>query len=274
MEVLSYHKNKIVGTGYKICCSIFLLTLFIFIAPASATKAPRLQANDCKKCHAFQWQIITKEGGEHATEIGCLDCHPQHPPKGKNTKEPCILCHEGQAHFQIGDCLHCHTNPHKPLVSLRDSLKPEKSACLSCHAAVGQQMAAAPSRHAKLFCNRCHSQHKEIPSCLDCHETHRPDQSMKDCKSCHSAHQPLQIVPSGYIPAAFCQSCHKKEANDLARTKTNHGGINCIYCHKGQHPSTPACQDCHGLPHAQLLHSQYRKCLDCHGDAHQLISNQ
>jgi len=274
MESLSYNNKNIVATCYKICCSIFLLTLFIFIAPVSATEVPKLQADDCKKCHAFQLRMIAQHGGKHATEIGCLDCHPQHPPNGKNTKTPCILCHEGQAHFQVGDCLHCHTNPHKPLMSLRDSPRPEKRACLSCHAAVGEQMAIAPSLHSKLFCTRCHSRHKEIPGCLDCHDPHLQNQTGADCLHCHPAHQPLKIVPAGYIPAASCRVCHEKAARDLAETKTNHVGVNCSYCHKGLHPSMPKCQDCHGLPHAQSIHSQFRDCLECHGDAHNLISNK
>ncbi|MDX2494764.1 MAG: hypothetical protein QNK27_07360 [Desulfuromusa sp.] len=274
MEVLIYNKKKIVATGYKICCSIFLLTLFIFIAPVSAAEEPRLQADDCEKCHAFQLRMITQDGGKHATEIGCLDCHPQHPPNGKINKNPCILCHEGQAHFQVGDCQHCHTNPHKPLVSLRDSLKPERSTCLSCHAAIGQQMAVAPSRHSKLFCNRCHSRHKEIPSCLDCHEPHRSGQIGEDCSKCHPAHQTLKVEPTGYLPTSLCQPCHKKQTNDLTGTKTNPGGINCVYFHKGTHQSIPRCQDCHGFLHNQSIHSQFRDYLECHGDPHRLISNQ
>jgi hypothetical protein len=76
------------------------------------------------------------------------------------------------------------------------------------------------------------------------------------------------------VPAAYCQVCHQEEGRDLAATTSLHGGVNCVYCHKGQHPSTPSCQECHGLPHGQILHSKFRRCLqDCHGDAHALLSD-
>ena len=273
MKILLYNKEKTFSSDYRICYSILLLTLFILISQVSAAEVTRLQIDDCAKCHAFRVKMVAAQGGKHASEISCLDCHPQHLPNGKNTKEPCIFCHEGQPHFQVRKCLRCHANPHKPIESLRDPLNPEKTACLSCHPEVGQQMTAAPSRHTKLFCNRCHSRHKEIPGCLECHEPHLQQQVVADCLRCHSAHQPMKITPTGYVPATFCRVCHKKQADDLAETKTNHVGINCVNCHKGLHPSVPRCQDCHGLPHARTLHSRYRNCLECHVDAHLLISN-
>ena len=258
----------------KGCCLILFLIVLRSGSFASDQPQPVLQQEDCVKCHWFKVKTVNEAGSKHATEIGCLDCHPQHPPKGENTIVPCVLCHTGQAHFEIGDCLHCHTDPHKPLASLRDTLKAARRECLSCHTEVGQQMSAAPSRHAELYCTSCHDRHGFIPGCLDCHEPHLTSQTVPDCLRCHPAHRPLQIVPAGYVPASFCQVCHKKEANDLAGTKTNHGAINCVYCHKGEHPSIPKCQDCHGLPHSTSVHSQYRDCLDCHGDAHDLISNR
>ncbi|WP_321366736.1 hypothetical protein [uncultured Desulfuromusa sp.] len=274
MKRLSCNMNNGINAGSQICYAISLLTLFILIAQTSVAKGTMLESADCGKCHAVQLKIITQDGGKHATEVGCLDCHPQHPPVGTETKTPCISCHDGEPHFEIGNCQHCHTNPHQPMSSLRDPLKPARKECLSCHFKVGQQMEAAPSRHAKIFCNRCHSQHKEIPSCLDCHEPHSSRQRTEDCSKCHPAHQPLKIEPTGYIPATLCRPCHGFESNALAESNTSHGGINCINCHKGRHPSVPTCQDCHGLPHTQSIHSQFRDCLECHGDAHQLISNQ
>lgn len=267
-----------VGKFARFCRKSFYLTIILvlvgLIASISAADMSQLQPDDCGKCHAFQLRMIAADGGKHATEIGCLDCHPQHPPKGENVISACVFCHEEKPHFQIGDCLHCHTNAHKPLASLRDTLKPAKKECLSCHPAVGQLMNSQPSRHAELFCNRCHSRHKEIPGCLDCHDPHLQNQSAADCTKCHPAHRPLFIQPVGYVPAAFCRVCHEKAARDLADTKTNHVAVRCVNCHKGLHPSVPKCQDCHGLPHPKSIHSQHRNCLDCHGDAHRLISNK
>ncbi|MEE4253838.1 MAG: hypothetical protein V2I50_07330 [Desulfuromusa sp.] len=274
MKSLSCKMKNGVHAGCKICCAISLLTLFIIIPQTAVATETRLETQDCGKCHPFQLKIVVQDGGKHATEVGCLDCHPQHPPMGTETKSPCTSCHDGKPHFEIGNCLHCHTDPHQPLASLRDPLKPARKECLSCHIEVGQQMDAAPSHHAKLFCNRCHSQHKEIPSCLDCHQPHSSEQRGEDCSKCHPAHQPQLIVPKGYVPDKECRVCHKPEAASIAATNTKHGGLNCFYCHNGRHPTIQTCQSCHGLPHNQSIHSQYRHCLECHGDAHRLISNK
>ena len=260
---------------YRLFClyplSLMLISLFSIISSAAALE---VQPFDCAKCHVAQINQIVADGSKHTTEISCLDCHPRHLPDSTDTITDCIVCHEGQQHFQIGDCLHCHMNPHMPMTHLRDPLKPARDECLSCHSDVGQGMAASPSRPSELFCNRCHNHHKEIPECLECHGAHLEEQTATDCFRCHQVHQPLQIVPSGYLPTSFCRVCHQEAARNLAETNTNHVGINCVSCHKGQHPSTPACQDCHGLPHSQVIHSKHQNCLECHVDAHRLISGR
>ncbi|MEW6518860.1 MAG: cytochrome C [Thermodesulfobacteriota bacterium] len=265
------------GGNHDICPGLIKGGLAIFLLLLSAVSfaadqgQPRLQEADCAKCHTFQLQTLATEGGKHAG-LACLGCHPEHLPKGENTIAACVLCHEGRPHFQIADCLDCHANPHKPLASLRDTMKSLRTECLSCHVEVGQQMSAAPSRHAELFCTNCHDRHQFIPGCLACHAPHLPVQTEADCAKCHPAHHPLQVKPVSHLPSSYCQVCHEKEARDLADTTTLHGVIKCVYCHQDQHPSMPRCQDCHGLPHAQEIHSQYRRCLDCHEDAHRLIS--
>jgi hypothetical protein len=274
--IFPHGKQDICACIMKSCC----LTIFLMLISTNSFAADlpygTLQEEDCVKCHWFQLKKITAAGGRHATEVGCLECHPQHPPEGENTIAACVLCHEGQPHFQIEDCLQCHADPHKPLVSLQDPIKPARKECLSCHAEVGQQMLAATSRHAEFFCTHCHNHHGSSPSCLDCHEPHRSTQASADCLRCHPPHRPQQVVLAGWIPATFCHDCHTREGRDLAETNTNHGVINCVSCHKGPHRSSiPSCQECHGLPHDQLLHSKFRRCLnDCHGDAHRLISNR
>lgn len=244
------------------------------IPALSAGDVFQLEQQDCIKCHVTQQQQISNFGGQHGTAVGCLDCHPQHPPTGTEFTIGCNACHSDLPHYQLPDCLHCHRNPHQPMVSLRDPIKPVRDECVSCHVEVGEQMQAEPSRHAELFCNRCHSRHKEIPGCLDCHEPHAANQVSADCLRCHPAHQPLVIKPSGYLPSVACRPCHVSQSNALTATNTNHAGINCTYCHAGRHPARAKCQTCHGLPHAQSIHSQFRNCLDCHGDAHNLISNR
>ncbi|MDY0213036.1 MAG: hypothetical protein RBR06_08535 [Desulfuromonadaceae bacterium] len=261
----------------KICSvsvHLGLVFLLLFVGPASAADNAGLSQVDCGKCHASQVKIMAGSHGPHATQLGCLECHPHHPPTDQETISACVLCHAEQPHYQIGDCQHCHVDPHRPLITLRDSRKPEKKACLSCHPTVGQQMIDSPSRHAQLFCTRCHSRHKQIPDCRDCHDPHQQNQLSADCLKCHPAHQPLRITFDHYLPSGFCRPCHLQQSNALAATRTNHGGISCVYCHKGQHTTSPDCRDCHGLPHTPAIHRRYRDCLFCHGDAHKLISNR
>lgn len=269
--VFSGYRQKEYSCLLVYCCLAVILLAAGPGPPEAAAEQNVLQKNDCAKCHPYKVQILTEAGGKHATEIGCLDCHPQHPPKGENTISPCTLCHVGQPHFEITDCLHCHVDPHRPLASLRDPVKPARDECLSCHEEPGLQMSASPSRHADLFCTYCHESHRMIPACLDCHGPHLSGQSEADCLRCHQAHQPLHIVPVGYLPESFCRVCHKRQAQDLAETRTYHGTVNCSYCHKGLHPSVPSCLDCHDRPHAGEAYRKYSPCLDCHGDAHRLV---
>ena len=252
--------------------SLLLMTLFMQARGVATSEAVELQSEDCVKCHLLQPTILDKAGGGHLMPSGCLVCHPQHLPSGEVTVTACNDCHSGQEHFEIDTCLHCHADPHQPLASLREARKPVRRECLSCHSDVVVQMDASPSRHAQLSCNSCHEKHQQRPVCLDCHVSHLNGQLSSDCLRCHGAHDPLKITPTGFIPGRFCYPCHRKQADDLAETQSNHGGLNCAYCHAGPHTSTPGCLDCHGLPHAQPIHGQYRQCLECHGDAHLLIS--
>ena len=247
---------------------IFLLTLFC--GPLAAAEPAGLQVKDCSMCHVVEVNAVANEGGRHASAVSCLDCHPQHPPTEAETILPCLACHQDEAHFQVGNCKQCHADPHRPLASLHAPSKPVRRECLSCHQDVGRQMAEKDSKHARLFCNRCHTHHKELPSCLECHEPHMATQQAGDCLRCHPAHQPTFINPKGYMPVSFCRPCHLRQARELETTDTKHGGLKCNYCHSGLHPSTTACQDCHGLPHNTTLHNEFRNCLQCHGNPHHL----
>jgi hypothetical protein len=257
-------------------CSLLLFFL-IFAVPGSRAGEllqPPLQERDCAKCHALQVKMLTWDGGKHATEVGCLDCHPQHPPEKDNTVAACDSCHQGRPHYTVEDCLQCHADPHRPLVTLCDPAKPARTACLSCHAEVGKQMEAAAGLHAKLFCTRCHERHGSMPGCLDCHQPHLRSQPPAACMICHPPHRPQQVKTVSWVPTSYCTACHSKAGRELEQSMTNHGVLECVFCHKGPHRSTPSCRQCHGLPHDQALHSQYRGCLsDCHGNAHRLISH-
>lgn len=230
-------------------------------------------ADECVKCHAFEVRMVGAGGGMH-TELNCVDCHREHPPETEALTLGCVVCHDGQLHFTIGSCRGCHADPHRPLISLRDISRPARTECLSCHTKVGEKMQQSPDSHAELFCTRCHPRHKEVPSCLDCHSPHDQHQVADDCSGCHPAHAPGTVVFKGYVNALFCRSCHKEQADALAETRTNHAGLSCLHCHNSFHANIPECRDCHGLPHARDLHSQFRNCLECHKDAHKLISQR
>lgn len=94
---------------------------------------------------------------------------------------------------------------------------------------------------------------------------------MTDCLACHPVHHPKQIQPPEKTPVAFCAPCHGQVAANLGKTQTKHGQLLCVYCHKGQHPSVPKCQDCHGLPHGALIHKNMPLCVNCHMDPHLLV---
>lgn len=248
----------------------FVLQLF-FVGAVCAADGNRLLLDDCQKCHALEVRLVAENGGRHADAVSCLDCHPDHTA-GQVATLACQSCHTDHPHYALNGCTDCHRDPHRPLATLTETSRPARKECLSCHPDVGTRMAERPGKHAKMFCSSCHVKHKSVPSCLDCHRPHQDNQIGSDCASCHSYHSPLPAVLKGYVRSSFCRTCHKRQADDLARTRTNHGGINCAFCHKGQHPSVPNCQDCHGLPHSRTLHRQYLNCLDCHRDAHNLMS--
>lgn len=256
------------------CIGIILLALVSLTPFVTSVYALELQLSDCAKCHAFVAKMMADDDSQHATAVACKDCHLRHPPAADHTIKGCTSCHTVQPHYQVGNCLHCHRNPHLPMTHLRDPIKPARAECLSCHAEVGTQMTVGPSQHAQLFCNRCHERHKQIPECLNCHSPHLNELTATDCGVCHNAHQPRRVLLDRYLPVPICRSCHIQETREIAVTQSRHGQLNCVYCHHGLHTTIPECGDCHGLPHSMMIHRQHIRCLDCHGSAHQLISGR
>lgn len=245
----------------------FVMTA-VWTREARAELVP-LQVADCVKCHQDEPAEIAANGGKHKTEVTCLDCHQEHPPWGENVIPQCSMCHEGEPHFALENCLSCHSNPHEPLVlHLADDLtKP----CLTCHEGPGQDFAKYKSAHAEQACTFCHETHGQIPDCNNCHEPHAAGQVTSDCLGCHPAHHPLQISYAMTTPRAFCTPCHEEVGALLEKTETKHRTFTCAFCHRGQHPTIPKCQTCHGEPHSAAMHKQFPDCLSCHSDAHFLV---
>lgn len=260
------------GKGLKLPLTLIMalctVVLWAGTGFAQGAKQPALTADDCAKCHAKQPAEIAANGAAHKTKINCKDCHQGHRPESANNIPKCSMCHSGKKHYQLEGCNTCH-NPHQPLaVVLKGELK---AACLTCHTGPGQAMVALPSKHAKLACNFCHAdKHGVIPPCVQCHEPHSNKMTQADCNTCHQAHQPTALTYGPKTASIHCAACHETAFNLLAQTKTKHHDVACVTCHANKHKTIPKCSDCHGLPHAETIHSKFPKCGQCHSTAHDL----
>lgn len=236
---------------------------------AAEAQEARLSNSDCAKCHSLEPETIALYGAKHRTEVGCLNCHQEHPPTGTQAIPECSMCHGGKPHYEIGNCSNCHTNAHAPL----QITFPEGSsgACLSCHGAEGQQMKEFPSAHSQQECTLCHpAKHRAILKCMECHAAHVDGQTYEECLSCHKPHMPTNITYSE--PAnKVCAACHAAVAQALDGTQTKHHELKCAYCHRDKHGMVPTCETCHGQPHPAAMHSKFPNCNQCHNDAHALV---
>lgn len=238
------------------------------VASAEDGAAATLQVSDCVKCHQQQPATISRNGGKHATAVDCLDCHREHLPSGTDTIPVCSNCHEGTPHFELDNCLSCHSDPHEPLgLNLAEDIT---GPCLTCHEQQGKEFEAFPSAHSQQSCTFCHDVHGKIPDCANCHEPHVDGQTTMDCLSCHAAHHPLQISYALTTPREFCSACHEEAGSLLEQTTTKHQAFTCAFCHRGVHPTVPQCQTCHGEPHSPRMHAKMPSCLECHMDPHNL----
>jgi predicted CXXCH cytochrome family protein len=241
-----------------------------FTQSESFADQAQLSNADCVKCHAAVAGTVDSKGSKHKTAVGCMDCHKGHPPMvSKDRIIPvCSMCHTGKAHYEIGGCNTCHSDPHAPLqMQLAANLT---APCLSCHDKQGKELKDHPSLHTKLFCTTCHKAHREVPECLKCHQPHSADMVNKDCKVCHPAHQPRTITYGADMPSKQCAGCHKGIYDTLYGTDTKHSKQTCVFCHKDKHGVVPACETCHGTPHPAGMLKQFPKCNMCHISAHSL----
>lgn len=156
-------------------------------APRQVPLNARVTGN-CGQCHGGPAGELRDEPSAH-TEQACQDCH--HDRHGYIPS--CLECHEPHYGGQpAGDCLGCHP-PHKPL---RITLTPqtEPRTCGACHSAVYDTWTATPSRHGKVNCTRCHTQHGLIPACTTCHPQPHSERMLAKypkCLTCHlDAHNP------------------------------------------------------------------------------------
>jgi len=261
----------------KIFIGQLILVLFFlggFISPLYGADSGTTvdQGSDnlfCKQCHIKEIEDIETEGMAHKTDINCTDCHAGHKPKSFENIPRCNQCHSGTAHYDQLQCLNCHRNPHRPL-----EIKLPKKAhaeCLTCHESQGVELKQFPSYHSTLVCTDCHFKHGFLPECLSCHKSHAESMDEETCQACHAPHRPLNITySSADVPTSFCSPCHPEAAIFMEKTQRKHKQLSCAECHINQHKSVPACEECHGKPHADALHKKFPGCRDCHNTAHNL----
>ncbi len=239
---------------------------------ANPAATDELQNSDCQKCHDAQPAEINADGGKHKTAVTCMDCHIEHLPLGQQTIPQCSMCHEGEGHFQLNNCLGCHRNPHTPLRVTVDDTPEVMKGCLTCHSDKGEEFAKYPSKHAEKNCTFCHPrQHKVIKKCLSCHEPHIDSMVFEDCLRCHRPHSPLEITYAEDTPSKLCGACHTDIFDMLTKNSSKHHDLTCAYCHKNRHPTVPVCKDCHEAPHSPNLLNSFPDCLKCHNNPHNLL---
>lgn len=224
--------------------------------------------DQCVLCHKAQPVTIAARGGKHKTEVGCQDCHTEHPPSGQGAIPACSMCHSGKAHYELDNCSGCHADTHAPAtLSMQGD---QTGACLTCHEAEGRQMAQNPSVHAEMACTDCHAEHKAVPNCMDCHDKHTEDMDLAACLSCHPAHEPLVVTYPRETPSRYCASCHGEADKLLSANHTKHRDLSCAFCHRDRHKAVPPCYACHGKPHPDKMLKKFKACGDCHSTAHDL----
>ncbi|MDL1977733.1 MAG: hypothetical protein LWX52_06495 [Deltaproteobacteria bacterium] len=262
--------KKTVFVGIVACALIIHPGVFCLAEESGtvteASQSTELDSDDCVKCHLAEARDIDGRGGLHKTDVGCVDCHEEHPPHGEDTIAQCDVCHApgDHAHYTLADCKTCHY-PHYPMEIDFSGIDDTKTACLSCHTDQGQEMDAHPSAHAELDCRECHPVHAEALECAECHEAHTEEMSYEDCLRCHKPHMPTAIEFDA-VSSAMCSGCHAGPTDDIEQRGAGHKEVECSDCHE-QHPPSeegviPSCAMCHAPEDGE--HYGVEGCESCH----------
>ena len=237
-------------------------------------EANPLVTSDCNKCHMEVVKLVFDRAGQHKEALDCLDCHTEHPPEGTDSIPICSICHEqaDSPHFAVPNCLGCH-NPHSPLDVKLGAVGATRTVCASCHREQDEELETSPSAHSDLDCAECHQEHGTFFNCLECHEPHSDKiGEYSDCLLCHKPHMPTVILYPDNLSVSYCSSCHAEQTEALLNSPLKHSTFLCVFCHRVQHKTMPACYTCHGRPHALAIHRKFPSCHDCHDKIH--VSSQ
>ena len=246
---------------------IFVSAWIAFGAGAAYSIMPPLSNRDCVKCHPAEADEIDARGAAHKTEVGCLECHPQHLPVGQKTVLACADCHapKESAHYAVNKCRDCHA-PHAPAEIDLSKIDSVKSICVSCHAEPQEEMQAYPTAHADMDCKECHAQHPQSASCVECHDPHREDMVAAECQLCHKPHKPKPMFYDAAVPSRLCSPCHEDTVKIVDEKGAAHKEVGCVDCHQKHPPETdgviPNCDQCH-LPE-DSPHYAVEQCAGCH----------
>ena len=239
------------------------------IAVSASALVPELTNDQCVLCHPQQPQTIDASGGKHKSDVGCLDCHLEHPPDGTQAIPECSMCHSGESHYELEKCSSCHSDTHAPFELMLEG--EITGPCLTCHPNEGDELKKHPSIHTDMACTECHATtHKKIPSCMECHEKHTEDMNFEACVSCHPVHMPLVVTYSADTPSHYCGACHNEALSLLEANTTKHHDLACVFCHKDKHKVVPPCFACHSKPHSDSMLRKFPECSSCHSIAHDL----
>ena len=267
MAMLSRKRGIVFFSGL----GIIVMALVVFgghVKTVNSGEVPPLTDSHCVHCHPQQPATIEAQGAKHKTEVGCQDCHVEHPPLGANAVPECSMCHSGESHYELVGCSNCHSDTHAPLdLKLEGEIT---GPCLTCHQQQGKEVKDHPSAHTDVACSECHTAHRKVPECMVCHEKHTEDMEFKTCLSCHPVHMPLEITYVRETPSRYCTACHEEAGSLLQSNTTKHHDLSCAYCHRDKHKTIPPCVACHGQPHPDSMLKKFPECGDCHGTGHDL----
>ena len=152
--------------------------------------------------------------------------------------------------------------------------------CARCHYEIFTTIKKGQGAH-RIPCRDCHTTFHSfqkglryedvLPKCSNCHDKpHGDSEAMTACANCHSVpHAPLASLELKTLKT-HCADCHTDAGTRMAKGRSAHSQLQCVFCHSDRHGTIPACEACHGTPHAPALTRGFAGCLDCHGNPHDL----
>lgn len=158
--------------------------------PHAATKIPMSKnlLASCVICHSGPPEQLKKFPSKH-TNLACDDCHTSH-----GFIPSCNACHK--PHYEGQDfktCTKCHP-VHKPL-QIMFTKDADARTCSACHQDVYTKWSKTPSKHGKVNCANCHTEHGFIPACSACHNQPHSKQLHERFPKCLTCHQDPHDLP-------------------------------------------------------------------------------